>query len=145
MVRISDARMSGTAFGTIVLHVTPEAATGGPLARVHTGDRIRMSVKERRLDLLVDPAELSRRRDRGAAHRAHPRLPPSVLLGARAAGRRRLRLRFPAAVTEPAQLAGLLGFAQRRQGEATKGEATAGRRGRFGVRLADDGHRRARR
>jgi dihydroxy-acid dehydratase len=61
MVRISDARMSGTAFGTIVLHVTPEAATGGPLARVHTGDRIRMSVKERRLDLLVDPAELSRR------------------------------------------------------------------------------------
>jgi dihydroxy-acid dehydratase len=61
MVRISDARMSGTAFGTIVLHVTPEAATGGPLARVHTGDRIRLSVKERRLDLLVDPAELSRR------------------------------------------------------------------------------------
>jgi dihydroxy-acid dehydratase len=61
MVRISDARMSGTAFGTIVLHVTPEAATGGPLARVHSGDRIRMSVKERRLDLLVDPAELSRR------------------------------------------------------------------------------------
>jgi dihydroxy-acid dehydratase len=61
MVRISDARMSGTAFGTIVLHVTPEAATGGPLARVRTGDRIRMSVKERRLDVLVDPAELSRR------------------------------------------------------------------------------------
>jgi len=61
MVRISDARMSGTAFGTIVLHVTPEAATGGPLAAVRTGDRIRMSVKERRLDLLVDPTELSRR------------------------------------------------------------------------------------
>jgi len=61
MVRISDARMSGTAFGTIVLHVTPEAATGGPLTAVRTGDRIRMSVKERRLDLLVDPAELSRR------------------------------------------------------------------------------------
>jgi dihydroxy-acid dehydratase len=61
MVRISDARMSGTAFGTIVLHVTPEAAAGGPLAQVRTGDRIRLSVKERRLDLLVDPAELARR------------------------------------------------------------------------------------
>ena len=47
MVRISDARMSGTAFGTIVLHVTPEAAAGGPLALVHSGDRIRLSVKER--------------------------------------------------------------------------------------------------
>ena len=62
MVRISDARMSGTAFGTIVLHVTPEAAVGGPLAFVATGDRIRMSVKERRLDLLVSEAELARRR-----------------------------------------------------------------------------------
>jgi len=62
MVRISDARMSGTAFGTIVLHVTPEAAVGGPLALVATGDRIRMSVKERKLDLLVSEAELSRRR-----------------------------------------------------------------------------------
>jgi len=61
MVRISDARMSGTAFGTIVLHVTPEAAVGGPLAHVHHGDRIRLSVKERRLDLLVDPADLARR------------------------------------------------------------------------------------
>jgi dihydroxy-acid dehydratase len=61
MVRVSDARMSGTAFGTIVLHVTPEAAVGGPLAHVRHGDRIRLSVKERRLDLLVDPAELTRR------------------------------------------------------------------------------------
>jgi dihydroxy-acid dehydratase len=61
MVRISDARMSGTAYGTIVLHVTPEAAVGGPLAQVRSGDRIRLSVKERRLDLLVDPAELARR------------------------------------------------------------------------------------
>jgi dihydroxy-acid dehydratase len=61
MVRISDARMSGTAFGTIVLHVTPEAATGGPLARVQSGDRIRISVKKRTLDLLVEPAELARR------------------------------------------------------------------------------------
>ena len=62
MVRISDARMSGTAYGTIVLHVAPEAAVGGPLALVRTGDRIRLSVKERRLDLLVDEAELAKRR-----------------------------------------------------------------------------------
>jgi len=61
MVRISDARMSGTAFGTIVLHVTPEAAAGGPLGAVRSGDRIRLSVKERRIDVLVDPTELARR------------------------------------------------------------------------------------
>jgi len=61
MVRISDARMSGTAFGTIVLHVTPEAAAGGPLGAVRSGDRIRLSVKERRLDVLVEPSELARR------------------------------------------------------------------------------------
>jgi dihydroxy-acid dehydratase len=66
MARISDARMSGTAFGTIVLHVTPEAAVGGPLAQVRSGDRIRLSVKERRLDLLVDPAELARRAEAAA-------------------------------------------------------------------------------
>jgi dihydroxy-acid dehydratase len=63
MVRISDARMSGTAFGTIILHVTPEAAIGGPLALVRTGDRIRLSVKDRSIDLLVDEAELARRRN----------------------------------------------------------------------------------
>jgi dihydroxy-acid dehydratase len=62
MVRISDARMSGTAFGTIVLHVTPDAASGGPLALVRNGDRIRLSVRDRRIELLVDEAELSRRR-----------------------------------------------------------------------------------
>src|SRR5215468_8005946 len=62
MVRISDARMSGTAYGTIILHVAPEAAAGGALALVATGDRIRLSVNERRLDLLVEPAELARRR-----------------------------------------------------------------------------------
>ena len=61
MVRISDARMSGTAFGTIVLHVAPEAAAGGPLGAVRNGDRIRLSVAEKRIDLLVDPAEISRR------------------------------------------------------------------------------------
>jgi dihydroxy-acid dehydratase len=62
MVRISDARMSGTAFGTIVLHATPEAAVGGPLALVRSGDRIRLDAEARRLDLLVDAAELDRRR-----------------------------------------------------------------------------------
>ena len=62
MIRVSDARMSGTAFGTIILHVTPEAAIGGPLSLVRTGDSIRLSVAERRIDLLVDDAELERRR-----------------------------------------------------------------------------------
>jgi dihydroxy-acid dehydratase len=61
MVRISDARMSGTAFGIIVLHVAPEAAIGGPLAAVRNGDRIRLSVAEKRIDLLVDAAEIRRR------------------------------------------------------------------------------------
>jgi dihydroxy-acid dehydratase len=62
MVRISDARMSGTAYGTIVLHVSPEAAVGGPLALVRNGDRIKLSVKERRIDLLVSEAELQKRK-----------------------------------------------------------------------------------
>ena len=61
MIRVSDARMSGTAYGTIVLHVTPDAASGGPLALVRNGDQIRLSVKERRIDLLVDEAELKQR------------------------------------------------------------------------------------
>jgi dihydroxy-acid dehydratase len=61
MVRISDARMSGTAFGTIVLHVTPDAASGGALGLVRNGDKIRLSVKDRRIELLVDEAELKRR------------------------------------------------------------------------------------
>jgi dihydroxy-acid dehydratase len=62
MVRISDARMSGTASGTIVLHVAPEAAVGGPLGLVRTGDVIELDVEARRLELLVEPAELERRR-----------------------------------------------------------------------------------
>jgi dihydroxy-acid dehydratase len=61
MVRISDARMSGTAYGTVVLHVSPEAAVGGPLALVRSGDRIRLSVREKRIDLEVDAAECARR------------------------------------------------------------------------------------
>jgi dihydroxy-acid dehydratase len=62
MVRISDARMSGTAFGTIVLHITPESAVGGPLALVKNGDMIRLDVAKRRIDLLVDEVELEKRR-----------------------------------------------------------------------------------
>jgi len=61
IVRISDARMSGTAFGTIVLHMSPESAVGGPLAAVENGDRVRLSVADKRIDLLVDDAEIARR------------------------------------------------------------------------------------
>ncbi len=62
MVRISDARMSGTAFGTVVLHVSPEAAAGGPLGLVRAGDRIALDAERRSLELLVDPRELEARR-----------------------------------------------------------------------------------
>lgn len=62
MVRISDARMSGTAYGTIILHVSPEAAVGGPLALVRDGDHISLSVSSRSIDLLVDEIELAKRR-----------------------------------------------------------------------------------
>src|SRR5262249_48652668 len=72
MVRISDARMSGTAFGSIVLHVTPESAVGGPLALVKTGDRIRLDVPARRLELLVSAAELKARRKKWKAPPPRP-------------------------------------------------------------------------
>jgi dihydroxy-acid dehydratase len=62
MVRISDARMSGTAYGTVVLHVAPEAAAGGPLALVQTGDMIELDVEKRRLHLDVSEEELAKRR-----------------------------------------------------------------------------------
>jgi dihydroxy-acid dehydratase len=62
MVRISDARMSGTAFGTVVLHVSPEAAAGGPLGLVRNGDRIRLDAERRSLELLVEEHELAARR-----------------------------------------------------------------------------------
>ena len=61
MVRISDARMSGTSYGTVVLHVAPESAIGGPLALVETGDEILLDVSARKLELLVPPEELERR------------------------------------------------------------------------------------
>ena len=62
MVRISDARMSGTAYGTVVLHTVPEAAAGGPLALVQNGDQITLDVAGRRLHLHVSDEELARRR-----------------------------------------------------------------------------------
>jgi len=62
MVRVSDARMSGTAYGTVVLHCSPEAATGGPLALVRDGDIIELDVMARRIDVRVEDAVLARRR-----------------------------------------------------------------------------------
>jgi dihydroxy-acid dehydratase len=62
MVRISDARMSGTAYGTVILHVCPEAAAGGPLALVENGDKIELDVAKRRLQLLVSAKELKKRK-----------------------------------------------------------------------------------
>jgi len=72
MVRISDARMSGTAFGAIVLHVTPESAMGGPLVLVQNGDRIRLDVPARKLDLLVSAAELAKRNKAWRAPKPRP-------------------------------------------------------------------------
>jgi dihydroxy-acid dehydratase len=62
MIRVSDARMSGTAYGTVILHCAPEAAVGGPLAFVQDGDLIEVDVENRVLRLLVEDAELERRR-----------------------------------------------------------------------------------
>ena len=62
MVRISDARMSGTSFGTVVLHVAPESAVGGPLALAQTGDEIELDAHGRKLTLLVEEREMARRR-----------------------------------------------------------------------------------
>jgi dihydroxy-acid dehydratase len=71
MVRISDARMSGTAYGTVVLHTAPEAATGGPLALVASGDMIELDVEARRLHLDVADDELARRRAKWKAPKPH--------------------------------------------------------------------------
>ncbi len=107
MVRISDARMSGTAFGTIVLHITPESADGGPLGLVQTGDRIRLDVPKRSIELLVDDAELKQRaalpiKAPPAARGLGPRLFLAVP-EPRHAGGRGLRLRFPACRARIAQ------------------------------------------
>jgi dihydroxy-acid dehydratase len=73
MVRLSDARMSGTSYGTCVLHVSPESYVGGPLALLKEGDLIELDVPNRRIDLRVDPAELARRRTAWKA--PEPRFP----------------------------------------------------------------------
>jgi len=72
MVRISDARMSGTAYGTVVLHTAPEAAVGGPLAVVRTGDMIELDVEARRLHLDIPDAELAQRLADWTPHTAPP-------------------------------------------------------------------------
>ena len=72
MVRISDARMSGTAYGTVVLHVSPEAAQGGPLALVRDGDMIELDVEKRRLHLDIAEAEMAKRRAGVEARRPPP-------------------------------------------------------------------------
>jgi len=87
MVRVSDARMSGTAFGTIVLHVTPDSASGGLLGLVRNGDRIRLSVKDRRIELLIEDGELKKRAStaksaRPKAERGYAKLYAQEILGA---------------------------------------------------------------
>jgi len=86
MVRISDARMSGTAFGTVILHVSPECAIGGPLGLVRSGDRIRLSVQERRVDVLLTDRELEGRRSEtvrpALPARGYARLYAQAVLGA---------------------------------------------------------------
>ena len=97
LLRISDARMSGTSYGAVVLHVAPESAVGGPLALVHDGDLIRLDVSERRLDLAVDPAELeARRASWEPPERQRPAGVPKAARRPRAPGQRGLRLRLPA-------------------------------------------------
>lgn len=76
---MSDARMSGTAYGTIILHVSPDAASGGPIGLLQTGDRVRLSVQDRRIEILLSEAELESRRGaatpaRASAPRGYARL-----------------------------------------------------------------------
>ena len=98
MVRVSDGRMSGTAYGTVVLHVAPESAAGGPLALVRTGDPIVLDVPARRLDVDVPSDELARRVP-GAGRGRRPGRPAARVGAAvrrpRAAGRHRRRPRLP--------------------------------------------------
>jgi dihydroxy-acid dehydratase len=85
MIRISDARMSGTAFGTVILHASPECAIGGPLGLVRSGDRVRVSVKERRVEVLLPENELLGRRSattRPVPSRGYARLYAESVLGA---------------------------------------------------------------
>ena len=108
MVRISDARMSGTAYGTVVLHVCPEAAVGGPLALVQDGDIIELDVEARRLQLEVSDEELARRRAawQPPAPRANGGYVAAVR-AARAAGRQGRGPRFPHRLPRPRDSAGI--------------------------------------
>ena len=96
VVRISDSRMSGTSFGTVVLHVAPESAIGGPLSLVQTGDEIELDVPARTLNLNISAEEWAAAIDSSscptAALQARVR---TAVPGARDAGRPRVRLRFP--------------------------------------------------
>ncbi len=95
MLRISDARMSGTSYGACVLHVAPESHIGGPLALVKDGDLIELDVPNRTLNLKVDDAELARRRAAWVAPKPHYTRGFGTLVSqARDAGQRRLRLRL---------------------------------------------------
>ena len=96
MVRVSDARMSGTAYGTCVLHVAPESYVGGPLALVRNGDPIALDIPNRKLDLLVPEAELAQRRAAmDKARRERPARLSGALSRARHPGEPGVRLRFP--------------------------------------------------
>jgi dihydroxyacid dehydratase/phosphogluconate dehydratase len=112
MVRISDARMSGTSYGACVLHVAPESAVGGPLALVRDGDLISLDVPNRRIDLMVDE-ELARRRAAWTPPAAALRTSPSAATAPcsdaphhRLPGRRGLRLRLPRITAPPASTRG---------------------------------------
>ena len=96
MMRISDARMSGTSYGACILHVSPEAAIGGPLALVRTGDLIEVDVEARQLNLLVAEDELARRRADWQPKPPPPRGYGRLFAAAHPAGPRGLRLRLPA-------------------------------------------------
>ena len=123
MVRISDARMSGTAYGTVVLHITPDAASGGPLALVRSGDRIALSVRDKRIDLLVPPADLERRRAGWSAPQPPARGLCATIRREHPAGRPRLRLRLPArGITATAESRGSAALAS----AATRGTSTTG-------------------
>ena len=114
MVRISDARMSGTAYGTVVLHVCPEAAVGGNLALVQDGDFIELDVEARRLHLDVSPDDLERRRSMAAARNPDERRLPAALCGASHAGEHGRGSRLPDRLSRRRYSArvALIGFAE---------------------------------
>ena len=127
MVRISDARMSGTAYGTVVLHVCPEAAVGGPLALVKNGDMIELDVPGRRLSLDVSNEELGEAPGgvEGAGAVDEGRV-PRPLRGPRAAGRYRRRPGFPGRMPRVDRAAGVARFSsQENKGLAARTSASA--------------------